>query len=626
MTTARLAVLFSFSCSCAVGLAACGGDGKGGPSGPSGLLPDLPQPTASVAGGYVEAASGSGTNAGEMKLTSRGELVLDPAIAAAAAPAAPALPEGVPVTAAELATDFSHDGTIRIDGTVAAGGADEVRTITATSGDIVIAGTLSGADLGGGTQGLSLNAPAGTVYVSGTLSTAGASAATAGDGHAGGAITITALNIVITGSVTSAGGNGVSTGGPGGAITLTSAGGIAASGGIDSLGGEARGDGAATGGNAGAIRLTAGGDVLIARARLHGGGGKSASGQAAGGAGAALTVDADGALRVTGMLDARGGPAIASGAGTAGTAGSIAIGQTTPPSRIEMGVALALDGGAGPDAGGNGGALAFEARGGDLRCAGSMDVGGGSSGAHPGNAGSINGIVGPDAGGFALSGRISGNGGDAQPGGSASGGVGGLLRIKITSLNGGYNIEGSGEFQFDGGASSGSGTAGAGGDMELVCVDGNSALLGKLLARGGEAPDAGGHGGGGGILHIWTDSNYNGVGGNFMIQPSGLIDVSGGAGSIGGDARNNGGEGVALFPEHQEQLSVLIDTETIQGNSQDGVVDNQGLIVSRGGVHGGTGGDVMFHGRRITGEDYTVSGPVQMEGDGGAPDGSFAGE
>ena len=64
-----------------------------------------PQPTASVAGGYVEAASGSGTNAGEMKLTSRGELVLNPAIAAAAAPAAPALPDGAPVTAAELAAD-----------------------------------------------------------------------------------------------------------------------------------------------------------------------------------------------------------------------------------------------------------------------------------------------------------------------------------------------------------------------------------------------------------------------------------------------------------------------------------------------------------------------------------------
>jgi len=552
--------------------------------------------------------------------------VVDPAIAAAVAPAAPAPADGTPVTAAELAADFSHGGTIRIDGTVTAGGADQVRTITATSGDIVIAGTLSGADLGAATQGLSLNAPAGTVYVSGTLSTAGTAAATAGDGHAGGAITITALNIVITGSLTSAGGNGVSTGGAAGAITLTSAGGIAASGEIDSLGGEARGDGAATGGNGGAIQLRAGGDVLTGRVRLHGGGGKSTNGQAAGGAGAALTVDADGALRVTGILDARGGPAIAQGAGNAGNAGSISIGQTAPPSRIEMGVALALDGGAGPDAGGNGGALTFEARGGDLRCAGSMDVSGGSSGARPGNAGSVNGIVGPDAGGFSLSGKITGNGGDGQPGGSASGGLGGLLRIRITSLDGGYNIEGSGEFQFDGGASSGSGTAGGGGDMELVCTDGSSSLFGKLLARGGEAPDAGGIGGGGGILHIWTDTNHDGVGGNFIIEPSGLIDVSGGAGSTGGDARNNGGGGVALFPEHQEQLSVLIDTETIQGNSQDGVMDNRGLIVSRGGVHNGAGGDVMYHGRQPNGDDKTVPGQVQNEGDGAGPDGDFAGE
>ena len=162
--------------------------------------------------------------------------------------------------------------------------------------------------------------------------------------------------------------------------------------------------------------------------------------------------------------------------------------------------------------------------------------------------------------------------------------------------------------------------------MELICADGSSSLFGKLLARGGEAPDAGGIGGGGGILHVWTDTNHDGVGGNFIIEPSGLIDVSGGAGSTGGDARNNGGGGVALFPEHQEQLSVLIDTETIQGNSQDGVMDNRGLIVSRGGVHNGAGGDVMYHGRQPNGDDKTVPGQVQNEGDGAGAHGDFAGE
>ena len=143
--------------------------------------------------------------------------------------------------------------------------------------------------------------------------------------------------------------------------------------------------------------------------------------------------------------------------------------------------------------------------------------------------------------------------------------------------------------------------------------------------RGGEAPDPGGTAAGA-ASSTSGPTQLQRRGRQFIIQPSGLIDVSGGDGSTGGDARNNGGEGVALFPEHQEQLSVLIDTETIQGNSQDGVVDNQGLIVSRGGVHGGTGGDIMFHGRRTNGEDYTVSGPVQLEGDGGAPHGDFAGE
>jgi hypothetical protein len=75
-----------------------------------------------------------------------------------------------------------------------------------------------------------------------------------------------------------------------------------------------------------------------------------------------------------------------------------------------------------------------------------------------------------------------------------------------------------------------------------------------------------------------------------------------------------------------EQLSVLLDCETIQGNSQDGVIDNRGLIVSRGGAHNGAGGDVMFHARQPNGEDFTVSGPTDQRGDGTGLDGVFAGE
>jgi hypothetical protein len=102
--------------------------------------------------------------------------------------------------------------------------------------------------------------------------------------------------------------------------------------------------------------------------------------------------------------------------------------------------------------------------------------------------------------------------------------------------------------------------------------------------------------------------------------------VSGGDGTIGGSGRNNGGQGVALFPEHMEQLSVLLNSETVQGNSTDGVVDNQGVIISRGGVHNGNGGDIMFHGKRNNGEDFTVSGHVEFAGDGTGVTGNFAGE
>ena len=86
--------------------------------------------------------------------------------------------------------------------------------------------------------------------------------------------------------------------------------------------------------------------MLIARARLHGGGGKSTNGQAAGSR-ARLTVDAGGALRVTGILDARRRARDRHGRGRRGPRLN-SIGQTAPPSRIEIGIALALDGARGP--------------------------------------------------------------------------------------------------------------------------------------------------------------------------------------------------------------------------------------------------------------------------------------
>lgn len=570
--------------------------GNGGGSPARALLPDLTGATASVGGGVAEGAAGFGTDAGAVKVTSRGEIVFDPSISGASGATPPPLPAGgESVTAANLEADLSRAGTIRIDGTLTAGGTDAVRTLTSSGGDIVITGTLRGADLGGSTQQLSLNAPAGTVYVAGSVDTSGAAAKASGSGDSGGAITIVARSIVVTGL-------------------------------LDASGGEAQGDGAVTGGAAGEVRLNAPGDVWLARVRLHGGGARSGKAAATGGAGAALVADADGALWVTDFIDARGGPAIAAGSASAGAAGAITIGQTAQPSRVVMGVSLDLVGGSGPDSGGAGGPLVLAARGGDLRLPGTVDVSGGASRGRPGNAGPIDVTVGPDAGGVALTGRIVGDGGAAEPGGNAAGGLGSRLRIQITSPTGGYTIAEGAAIQLDGGASSGTGTAGGGGDLEMVGVDGDFSLRGQILARGGAAPDPGGIGGQGGILHVWTDANHNGVGGNLIVEPTGVIDVSAGPGTTGGSGRNNGGEGVALFPIHMEQLSVLLDGETIGGNSQDGVVDNRGVIISRGGVHDGAGGDVMFHGRNPNGEDKTVPGHIENEGDGAGLSGDFAGE
>jgi hypothetical protein len=54
------------------------------------------------------------------------------------------------------------------------------------------------------------------------------------------------------------------------------------------------------------------------------------------------------------------------------------------------------------------------------------------------------------------------------------------------------------------------------------------------------------------------------------------------------------------------------------------VVNNLGLIVSRGAASNGHGGDTMFHGRNRS--DKTVPGNIDMHAHGTGMSGSFAGE
>src|SRR4029079_17009298 len=147
----------------AVGAGTGGGGTTGSAGGGGGALPPAGA-TWSVAGG--DSLTGRASGGGVIHVVAQGAVTFG-----AVAPAAPAIvPTGdaVPVDAAALSADVTVAGSVRLDGTLVAGCSDPIRQITATGGDILVNGTLSGGDAGGGTRGLTLLAPNGTVYVNGT--------------------------------------------------------------------------------------------------------------------------------------------------------------------------------------------------------------------------------------------------------------------------------------------------------------------------------------------------------------------------------------------------------------------------------------------------------------------------
>jgi hypothetical protein len=199
--------------------------------------------------------------------------------------------------------------------------------------------------------------------------------------------------------------------------------------------------------------------------------------------------------------------------------------------------------------------------------------------------------------------------------GSGNGAEAGTITLTATSLTAPLTVETAGEVYLDGGASGGTGVAGGGGRLYFFTLDASISMAGKLYARGGTAPDDGGTGGLGGAVDIFCDKQANGYGGNLTIEPEGYIDASGGPGTIGGSGRNDGGWGIALFPEEQEQISVLLNSDGIHGTPKDGVLLNLGTIITKGAPGDGWGGDVMFHGRGADTDD-PLPGHVESDGSG----------
>lgn len=568
-------------------------------------------------GGAANTPAGQASAGGDAQLISNGAIAFDKTQAAPSVGDIPTPAGARSLSASDLAANVAVTGTTIIEGNLRTDGDEAERSITVTGGDLYIQGQLRGGSLPGTRQALRLTATGGTVYVVGQVNTAGGTRTDA-NGQTGGAITIDAQRIVVVGELSSAGGASAGSAGGGGAITLSATESIVITGVIDSLGGDAKGTSSITGGRGGDVTIRTGTDlVLNGKLRSRGGAATAASGDALGGAAGGLTLDAGGGIFVGGSVDGRGGLVAGAAPGTAvgGAAGTLRIGMTAAPTHLAiLSSSLSLDGGAGTSIGGNGGALAMETRGGALLLAGVISVDGGDSSAAPGVGGTIVGKAGHDAG-TRLAGRLSLVGGSITAGGTGNGAEAGTLTLTATSIPAPLTVDESGEAFLDGGESGGAWVAGGGGHLYFITQDGDISMAGKLWLRGGTAPDSGGTGGLGGAVDIFCDRNTDGFNGDLTIEPQGFIDASGGPGTIGGSGRNDGGWGIANFPEGQEQISVLLNSDGIHGTPKAGVLLNLGTIITKGAAGDGWGGDVMFHGRGIDTDD-PLPGHVEADASG----------
>ncbi len=604
-----------------------------GSSGTSSPWTALSAPEIALIGGASLSAGGVAHAGGALHLISRGGIDVDPAGTAPQGPAIPPAPATAqPVTASMLASDVSTSGAALLADAVQAGGPDAVRHLMA-GGDVFVTGTLRSADLGSARQGFDIEAPGHTVYISGTIDVSGSS----GQGQSAGALTIVADQVVLSGKIL-AGGAGGTASGSGGAVTIKTTSALWLSGSLDTSGGDV----AATGPNGapgGSVTLTAGGDALVAGSiNTRGGAATGSAGDAKGGDAGSAVVDCAGKLTWAATLDGRGGPASASGSGgtvAAGAGGTLTIGMTTAPTAILVTTTATVAGGPGAAVGGDGGSIEFDPLGGDLKIAGIADASGGDSGGQPGKGGTILLPLGSASSpaNFDLSSNLTANGGSALTGsaGAVNGGAGGVIKAIQQSLTGNSTTEATALMSVNGGKAGGTGTAGSAGNLYIFTSGGDATIHGQLQARGGDAPDSGGTGGGGGLVYVFTGNGHNYMSGVLTIAPDGVIDASGGNGTVGGSARNNGGGGVNLFPTVQtdeydvEEIAVLINSDGVHGSDR-GWIDNQGKVIARGGKSNGSGGDVVYHGKQQDGNETPLPGDVENTADGSGLNGDFAGE
>jgi hypothetical protein len=336
--------------------------------------------------------------------------------------------------------------------------------------------------------------------------------------------------------------------------------------------------------------------------------------------------------------------AMASGATVAGgTAGTIHVGEKAAPTQIAVTVPVIATGGDGDKSGGAGGTFTPEPAAGSFNVAGAkeVDVSGGSALSTPGVGGKISGGPSgdPGSGGINVSGEMLANGGSVRMGGAGNGADAGRVDFPMKPTDGPFFVAPSGLISAEGGSAGGANVAGGGGHVWVFTKDGDLTVAGKISVKGGTAPDPGGTGGGGGMVYLFSDYNHNALEsdkGNLLIDTTGIVDASGGDGTIGGSARSDGTKGDwPVFPDHQEEIAIFFNCDGVHGETRNWM-ENRGMLIARGGSHNGNGGDIVYHGigRGQRGapldsgqsQHHPPSGPIDISGDGTGASGDFGGE
>jgi hypothetical protein len=517
-------------------------------------------------------------------------------------------------------------------GTASAAIAGGLNSLTGGQGGVVLLGQavrLSSAELGqgtyscagglglrdagtGGGQGgtVAVESYDGEVTVGSSFSVAGGAAAGAGNSNGGAAGT---MKFVTDNQV-----SGNLTNHPLSIPSLASL--------LDASGGAAAGTG--TGGAGGSVLMQSGGTLTSgARITVSGGTGVSGSGgpttpinppiatvdpsSAVALRVAAANLPPSGDLIVTGTIQAQGGITSSGGAG-GGAGSSITLQISAGNGSLSSSADLNTTGGTDVlGAGGASGSVFVSSKGGNLDLAGTVTVSGASSPTVPTASGNLTitsgGLLTSEATVNAIGGAST------DPFGIQSGAAGGVILFNANGLFGGVAV--SIGVTADGGSAPGAVPATKGGDAGTITFQSKGqpiTMTGSLLARGGAVSGIGTGGMGGQVIAVSDVTPPTGTAGTITLTAGSVIDVSGGAGSAGGNARQNGSDpGTTLVTSGKvPTLGVIFDANNgldATGAANPGMVLNLGGITAAGGGGApvGLGGDVFFNGLNSSGLQVT---------------------